>query len=311
MKTNGKSLKGGFLYLDENMMQQLIKKMAAAMGFQIQKAPKTDYRLSLYQDYYPMESLKERRFYNIGAGSFYHPYWTNVDHISAWYAANTEHTLKGINYDLFELKPLPVADHSAELIYTSHTLEHVNNEAVQNVLNESYRILKKGGRIRIITPDINLSYRAYQDNDRSFFFWIDWYSSEKDYKRVNIRKPLNQESTAQIFLEDFASQASEIPLHGNAKRISDGELAQLFSEKSLEEALNYCTSLCEVEIQKQHPGNHINWFNENKLRTMLQTAGFSNIYRSAYGQSYAPVMRDLNFFDKTLPAISLYMEAEK
>ncbi len=293
------------------MINGMIKKIFGAVGLTVGRKIAVDYKLWLYKKLYSEESIRKKRFYNIGAGAFYHPCWTNIDHLSRWYEMNIANTFKGIDYDLFSLESIPVESDAAEIIYTSHTIEHVNNEAVQNLFNESFRMLKKGGIIRIVTPDIDLSYRAYKENDRDFYYWIDWYSSDKDYKRVNIRQPLNKETTAQIFLEDFASQASEIPLHGSEKRLSDEEIKKLFEEKSFEEALDYCISFCRVDVQKQYPENHLNWFTEKKLRQMLENAGFKIIYRSAYGQSHSPALRDLNFFDCTMPPVSMYMEAKK
>ena len=293
------------------MIINAVKSVASLIGLMVTKIPKSDYKDALYESLYSHDSLLHKRFYNIGAGPFNHKYWTNVDYVNDWYAGNTNNTLKGINYDLFSLEPLPIETDSAEMVYTSHTIEHVNNTAVQNVFNEAFRVLKPGGRFRVVTQDIKLSYRAYKEDDRNFFFWIDWFSNPENYKRVNLRQPLNQESIAQIFLEDFAAQASEIPLHGAAYRISDSQLEKLFNEKSFEDALDYCTSLCDIEVQKKYTGNHINWFTEEKLIKMLKAAGFKNVYRSGYGQSYSPVMRDLNFFDETLPGISLYVEAQK
>ncbi|MBL0072566.1 MAG: class I SAM-dependent methyltransferase [Bacteroidetes bacterium] len=40
------------------------------------------------------------------------------------------------------INPLPVATDSAELIYSSHTIEHIDDASLQNMLNESYRMLK-------------------------------------------------------------------------------------------------------------------------------------------------------------------------
>ncbi len=78
-----------------------------------------------------------------------------------------------------------------------------------------------------------------------------------------------------------------------------------------EDALNYCTAKCSSELQKQVPGNHINWWNKAKLIQMLQTAGFGKVYGSGYGQSSCPVLRDTIMFDDTHPKRSLYVEAEK
>lgn len=293
------------------MISRVIKKVFSIAGLDIQRKPVKNENINIYRALFGNESVDNKRFYNIGAGAFKHSCWTNIDHISQWYKDNTANTENGINYDLFSLKPFPVKSNSAEIIYTSHTIEHVNDAAVQNLFNEAYRILKPGGFIRIVTPDTELEYRAWQQNDRGYFYWIDWYSSDEDVKRLKMRKPLNQESTAQIFLENFASQASLIPLEGSNKRIEDEELSHIFKTMPFEQALDYCTSLCSIEIQKKNPGSHINWFTEKKLFQMLSKAGFKTIYRSAYGQSFCSVLRDLNFFDTTIPKVSLYMEAVK
>ena len=44
---------------------------------------------------------------------------------------------------------------------------------------------------------------------------------------------------------------------------------------------------------------------------MLEQAGFSEIYKSGFGQSVSPVMRDTTLFDKQDPKDSLYVEAVK
>lgn len=44
---------------------------------------------------------------------------------------------------------------------------------------------------------------------------------------------------------------------------------------------------------------------------MLEIAWFKKIFKSGWGQSFSPLMRDTFLFDKTHPKISLYMEAVK
>ena len=293
------------------MISSIIKKVFDKLGLQISRRHTKDENIPMYTRLFGDESVRNKNFYNIGAGSFNHSCWTNVDFKSDWYKEYNAGAGNGIDFDLFSCQPLPIESNTAQIVYTSHTIEHLNDAAVQNIFNETYRILKPGGFFRIVTPDIDIEYRAYLQNDRDYFYWIDFYSTEKDYKRVKIRKPLNQETTAQVFLEDFAAQASEISLNGAPKRISDEELKTLFATMPFEQAMDYCTSLCTVEIQKQNPGNHINWFNEKKLFAMLTKAGFKTMHRSAHGQSFCPVLRDLNFFDSTLPKVSMYVEAVK
>jgi predicted SAM-dependent methyltransferase len=117
---------------------------------------------------YPEDSLRNRRFFNIGAGGFSHEFWTNVDHGSDWYENKLKNNIH-IDWNLLDLTPLPVENDVAEAVYTSHTIEHITDEAAANMFNEAYRILKPGGFLRVTTPDIDLDYRAYRDNDYNFF----------------------------------------------------------------------------------------------------------------------------------------------
>ncbi len=155
------------------MLRKQLKKILDFGGLTISRKNEPNENLDMYRRLYSKESLLEKRFYNIGAGSFSHSCWTNVDNVSEWYKHNTDKTLKGINYDLFSLQALPIESNSAELIYTSHVIEYVNNEAVQNIFNKAYRVLKSEGLIRIVAPDAELQYKAYINNDRAYFYWLD------------------------------------------------------------------------------------------------------------------------------------------
>lgn len=287
-------------------MFQLIKRVFNLFGLSINRAILKDQQLEKYKKLYPPDSISYKRFYNVGAGGFSHPYWMNVDNNRL--NANESNFLF---YDLFSLEKLPLENNIAELIYTSHCIEHVNDLAVKNLFKEAYRVLKPGGYFRIVTPDIDLAYDAYVNNDRGYFYWIDDYSSPEKVKQSDIRKPLNEETLAQIFLEDFAATVSESANEGSEKRISDAELKRFFSEMEYEKALDYIVSFCPLEIHKKYPFKHMNWMNENKVRRLLTEAGFNMVYRSGYGQSHSSVLRNTDLFDSSLPKISLYMEARK
>jgi SAM-dependent methyltransferase len=64
---------------------------------------------------------------------------------------------------------LPFAQGSVEIIFTSHTLEHIPPASLGFVLDEFARVLAPGGTLRIGVPDIALATRAYVENDRAFF----------------------------------------------------------------------------------------------------------------------------------------------
>lgn len=290
-------------------VKKVMEKVVNAIGYDIQVCrAKND--IYLYYRIYGKKAVENRRFYNIGAGSFRHPAWTNVDHKSGWYKDVQSNNIN-VDWDLLLLAPVPVEDGSAEIVYSSHTIEHITDEGAQNMFNESHRILRKGGVFRVTTPNINLDFRAYKENDRHFFYWIDWYSTPKACQRIKLNKPLNEASIQQIFLWHFASSASTLHADGSPKRITDEELDRIFREMEYQEALNYCISKCSLEVQKKYPGNHINWWNKNKLFRMLRNASFDNISLSGYGQSFSPVLRNTLIFDNTHPKISLYVEAVK
>ena len=292
-------------------MKELIQRVINTLGYNIARIPSNNevvkHDLSLYLKLYSEEAVINRRFYNIGAGTFRHEAWTNVDHQNEWYKKNNV----DIDLDFLLLNPLPIKDNSAEVVYSSHTVEHITDLAAQNLFNESHRVLKVGGYLRIATPNIDLDYRAYKSNDRDYFYWCKRYATPEEYQRVKACKPFSEWSIQQTFLYHFATSASTLHIDGSPMRISDAELDMIFNSTTYINALNYCTSRCSLDVQRKYPGNHINWWNKGKLFKTLKIAGFDSIYLSGYGQSYCPILRDTLLFDNTHPKISLYVEAIK
>lgn len=296
------------------LIKKGILKAIKAMGYEVHKittvAPPVPIQdEEIYRRYYSLESIKQKRFYNIGAGTFRHPYWTNIDLASEWYS-ECQQGSNMINFDLFSLQRLPLDGNCAELVYTSHTIEHINDAATQNMFNEAYRILKKGGKFRVTTPDIDLYYRAYRNQDVDFFWWRDLYSQPEISKQINAYS-FETASLAQFLLFAFASHVSEMTRGTALAKVSDAELEHMFAYMSYEDVLNNCAKRCTVECQMESPGHHMNWFNEEKLRKMLVEAGFVDIFKSGYGQSTAAVLRDTLLFDKQDVKESIYMEAVK
>ena len=78
----------------------------------------------VYFRHYSTDALDNRRFYNIGAGTFRHRFWTNIDLATEHYAGQQMGS-DFINHDLLSLAPFPIESGKAEVCYTSHTVEHV------------------------------------------------------------------------------------------------------------------------------------------------------------------------------------------
>lgn len=58
-------------------------------------------------------------------------------------------------------KRLPIEDNSADAVYHSHVLEHIDRHQVGFFLAEIRRVLRPGGVQRIVVPDFELACRRY------------------------------------------------------------------------------------------------------------------------------------------------------
>jgi predicted SAM-dependent methyltransferase len=263
-------------------------------------------QLDRYIELFGEEAVRERRFYNLGGiESERHPAWLMINHPSDHYG----HDTMDIAWDLWSTNPLPIESDSACIVYSRYTLEHAPNPAVEHFLGESFRVLMPGGFLRLIVPDIDLFHWAYLSKDASIF--DRGHKPDEEFPDGKFLSNPDKATFEQRFLWTFASNASTLHADGAPERISDGELRDLFTRLSYREALDYCISKCSLETQRRYPEDHINWFNAEKLLTMVKQAGFEQVFRSGCGQSRCPVLRDTRIFDARAPEIGLYIEAIK
>ncbi len=261
-----------------------------------------------YAGLYPADSVRNRRFYNVGAGSFFHPCWTNLDYASDWYAG----IQRGfVPYDLMAGGRLPIQDASAEIIYTSHTVEHVTDAAVERLFRNAFDALKPGGIFRVTTgPDADLNFAALERGDAGWFYGDDDASARFDAHYRNIhREPPNTRPIEERWLHHVASQLAPNDRSPSPVKFNAREIRRIIAEKGKIGALDFFTSLCS--FQPDHIGNHISWWNAEKLINRLRAAGFENVYLSGYRQSAAHVLRNTHFFDNTHPQMSVYVEATR
>lgn len=283
--------------------QKLIRKLLAKYGYEIRKAGGLGF--TPYQAF-PAKSVDERRFYNIGAGLFFHPYWTNIDFATDYYSVSQKYEF--MNFDLMALQPLPLEDSKAELFYSSHTIEHISDAAVSNMLAEAFRALKPGGGIRLVTPNALLEYWAYKKKDRDFWYWADWYKKAGTWEKL-YGYPLANATIPTLLLEHIATQLSDVGLDRSGQKLSDSQVDAVMAEYPMEGAFDYFTSRCVYN--PIYPGNHMNWWTLEKITRFLNNAGFRTVIPSGYGQSIFPPLRDTTLFDLTHPKMSLYVDATK
>lgn len=59
---------------------------------------------------------------------------------------------------------------SVEEIYSSHLLEHLAKKEILPTLKEWFRVLKKGGRLRLNVPDFNWAVKCFLGRKKSKYF---------------------------------------------------------------------------------------------------------------------------------------------
>ncbi len=72
-----------------------------------------------------------------------------------------------VHHDLKYGVPLP--DASADFVYSSHLLEHLDRRAGLRLLRDSYRVLRAGGVIRVCVPDLKKAVQLYLGGEQERF----------------------------------------------------------------------------------------------------------------------------------------------
>ena len=66
------------------------------------------------------------------------------------------------------LKGIPLDDETVDFIYCSHFVEHLTHKDVIKLLKDCYRILKPGGWIRVICPDLRIITSKYLEGNTEY-----------------------------------------------------------------------------------------------------------------------------------------------
>lgn len=84
--------------------------------------------------------------------------------IKDWFNTDLEFNSQKV-YFLDASKPFRLPDESFDFIFSEHLLEHLDIKSQINMIQESVRILKKGGMIRIATPDFDFIHSCNRQNN--------------------------------------------------------------------------------------------------------------------------------------------------
>ena len=113
----------------------------------------------------------KRCYINLACGSVFleNSNWINFDYASSCKA------VKKVNL----LKRLPPETETADLVYSSHFLEHILYSQVIDFLSEIFRILKSDGVLRLVLPDLEnmasnyVNLRKIEDHQKADFLVIE------------------------------------------------------------------------------------------------------------------------------------------
>ncbi len=127
---------------------------------------------------------------HFGCGGVLLPGWTNIDYapfgqqLVAW-------SLPDRYLDL--ARRLPYGSGSATHAYSNNFLEHLRRDDALRHLRECFRVLRPGGRLRVVTPDAEYYARAYLARDPLIAdraqspYWPEWIVDPLDVLNTIMR----------------------------------------------------------------------------------------------------------------------------
>ena len=224
--------------------------------------------------------------------SFYHPRW---DCLVSENDKRSIYIKKFIKYDFNKLNQLPKKYKQA---YSSYFIQTKNNLQSEKIVVKIYDSLLNEGIFRVVTPDSDLAYEAYENQRKDFFEML---SPKNYYFR-------NDDYYIEIMLATFIAGKDMFNLKSDIKL--GIEIRNAFLKMNKELFLDELIYIISCSRNKDLIVNK-NWFNYKKLKHTLLKSGFKSVYKSGFGQSKSPQMRDIPLFDSKFPSLSLYVEARK
>ena len=208
----------------------------------------------------------------------------------------------------------PFKDTSLKFVYSSHFIEHVTDDVVENFMNESFRILKRKGVIRIITPDFEKLHNVLLQDDINFYDDFG-FKGRKEWEKYGVEKNLVN------FTLHFFANYQNIEFEESEKTDFNNPDFYRGPPKIDENLVLQKAKTCDTldfgswvisHIPKEYFdfNGHINTFTFEKISQMLKNAGFVNVRRTNIAESK---VSQFNYFDKnpSRENISIYVEANK
>jgi SAM-dependent methyltransferase len=179
----------------------------------------------------------ELRYLNLGCGRRFHPAWRNVDFVASSPSVQAHNLRDGI----------PYPDASFEVVYHSHLLEHFPRELAPEFLEECYRVLKPGGILRVVVPDLENIVRNYLETLERAKLGLPGWDANYDWMLLELYDQTVREQTGggwNAFLRQDPIPNWEF-VHARAGAEAQGMLAEIQAQAaaSLPESQSFVSKL--------------------------------------------------------------------
>lgn len=254
---------------------------------------------------------------NIGGGLFVALGWKNLEAVPSH-----------VNPEPFIFTPdcvFPFSNSSVNLVYSSHALEHMDSETVDQILEESCRILKPSGSLVLKLPDFDNVLECWK-NEETDFFGDQWGFKEIVNTWKNRKLVDNIDNRAicifcgfwndtygnhfeQVWSRTTATNVGNpktMAYHGPPV-VSEEIQQELKSTNSPNKIAEKLRSIV-IETENDFSFNHQNAWGRNELSELISQFGFikistdSKVILTEY--SYIPKIREMD-------SISMYLSAQK
>lgn len=124
----------------------------------------------------------------------------------------------------------PIESDTFDFVYSEHLFEHLKVEQQLNMLSESYRILKKGGILRIAMPNIDYLFKVYdQPANAENRDYVEWYVNTMPHLKAVKNLVVGKEEHYIYAINNFFKAWGHQVIH-NVNSISKLALQCNFSE---------------------------------------------------------------------------------
>jgi SAM-dependent methyltransferase len=276
-----------------------------------------------------------KRLLNVGCGLHFHPDWVNVDVVPASSGVIAADVRKG----------LPFADEVFDAVYCSHVLEHLPQREAASLLRNMHRVLRPGGVIRVVVPDLETLAREYlrlleelKSEPKASTADYDWIVLEMYDQAVRDRS--GGEMTRFLGAPEFPNRAFVLSRIGaeaeRAWQVSHTPIASRLLDRIRTRGLRWLIEAMRVRIAGffiglvggqtarsayfegvfRRSGEVHRWMYDSfSLGRALKDAGFVNVRRSTAFDSAVPgfssYLLDVDERMRVRKPDSLFMEAER